>query len=1099
MPRPLTPNGAPMGYAGEPPSYMDARNDDTPTNLRNNGSTMRLLSSIDTAEQRPYVISSESPAINVSPRRKAVRLKSQANDSLDHHGTSKSDQEEALPSLSELSTIAQVGKNPQTPQRRFTARVIHKTKDSPEDTPRSFPSQPSFRSSISSHSRPPSPSILDTAPNIPPPLNGAPPYIPYSPSRGSPSRSPALSRTSSQSSRPPPSGISYEPADLNGSPRPGTPSSRYGGSPRRPLPPAPLFSGPSPSGRVSQDLGDGNAIPIVDDTDDVFAPSGGDARPSMKSFDSYGSQTTFTDDLDSKEDNEHYGPAPTGRQERRRGARHAQMAKKEVRLINGELILECKIPTILYSFLPRRDEIEFTHMRYTAVTCDPDDFTLRGYKLRQNIGSTARDTELFICITMYNENEIDFTRTMHGVMRNIAHFCSRTKSRTWGKDGWQKIVVCIVSDGRRKVHPRTLDALAAMGVYQDGIAKNLVNQREVTAHVYEYTTQVSLDADLKFKGAEKGIVPCQMIFCLKEKNQKKLNSHRWFFNAFGKALSPNVCILLDVGTKPGPDSLYHLWKAFDTDSSVAGACGEIKAAKGKGWLGLLNPLVASQNFEYKMSNILDKPLESVFGYITVLPGALSAYRYYALQNDVTGHGPLSQYFKGETLHGQDADVFTANMYLAEDRILCWELVAKRDERWVLKYVKSATGETDVPDAVPEFISQRRRWLNGAFFAAVYSLVHFKQIWTTDHTIWRKVLLHIEFVYQLVSLAFTYFSLANFYLTFYFVAGSLSDPKLDPFGHRIGLIIFVVLRFACVLLICTQFILSMGNRPQGAKRMFMSSFVVYSVIMAYTTFAALYIVILQLKAPTTSLKLGNNLFTNLIVSTASTIGLYFLMSFLYLDPWHMFTSSAQYFALLPSYICTLQVYAFCNTHDVTWGTKGDNVIHIDLGAAVSGKGNTVELEMPSEQLDIDSGYDEALRNLRDRLEVRKDGISEAQQQEDYYRAVRTYMVVAWMVANAILAMAVSEAYSSTHVADNFYLKFILWSVAAVAIFRALGSSAFGIINIVHMVAEGRMRMNLGKVKVPDWVSETGSRVSSKFSFLGSSRFSGSSLGSSLGKG
>lgn len=278
-------------------------------------------------------------------------------------------------------------------------------------------------------------------------------------------------------------------------------------------------------------------------------------------------------------------------------------------------------------------------------------------------------------------------------------------------------------------------------------------------------------------------------------------------------------------------------------------------------------------------------------------------------------------------------------------------------------------------------------------------------------------------------------------------------------------------------------------------MFMSSIIVYSVIMAYTTFAALYIVISQLKNKNTTFRLGNNIFTNLIVSTGSTVGLYFLMSFLYLDPWHMFTSSAQYFALLPSYICTLQVYAFCNTHDVTWGTKGDNVIHIDLGAAVSGKGNTVELEMPSEQLDIDSGYDEALRNLRDRLEVPKDTVSEAQQQEDYYRAVRTYMVVTWMIANAILAMAVSEAYNKTHVSSNFYLKFILWSVAAVAIFRALGSSAFGIINIIHMIAEGRMKMSLGKVKVPDWVSDTGSKVSSRFSYFSGS----SSLGTSIGKG
>ena len=275
---------------------------------------------------------------------------------------------------------------------------------------------------------------------------------------------------------------------------------------------------------------------------------------------------------------------------------------------------------------------------------------------------------------------------------------------------------------------------------------------------------------------------------------------------------------------------------------------------------------------------------------------------------------------------------------------------------------------------------------------------------------------------------------------------------------------------------------------------MTSIILYSIVMAYTTFAALYIVVSQLRAPNVSFKLGNNIFTNLIVSTASTVGIYFLMSFLYLDPWHMFTSSAQYFALLPSYICTLQVYAFCNTHDVTWGTKGDNVIHIDLGAAVSGKGNTVELEMPSEQLDIDSGYDEALRNLRDRLEVQKEPVSEAQQQEDYYRAVRTYMVVVWMIANAILAMAVSEAYSGTHVGNNFYLKFILWAVAVVAIFRAMGSSAFGIINIVHMIAEGRMRVTWKGIKYPDWVSETSSKVTSRFSFFGGSSWgSGSSMG------
>ncbi|RMX85569.1 hypothetical protein D0869_03727 [Hortaea werneckii] len=1103
----------PWGY-GPPPGYP-GEDDGTPSGPQShNGSTMRLLTNSDEPEYAQPTPTRSPYNPFASPEDYQRPNPVQADDS------------DISSLLRDVESDLSSNPRPSAPRTK-TAKVRFKNKDKDSNVssvPSEHPSPLERTYDPADQNTSPSrqTSVLDNAPQMPPPTD-MPAYMPYRPSsRGSSSPTRPLSplRNSADYARPPASSNPYEPADINGAPRPGTPSTQNGGSPRRPLPPQPLFAAGRPP---SFDIGRGEeadmtSIPI-DGDEDPFGPPTRDSedtlngeedeqgqRPGLKQHDSFVSQSTFTDSLYDEKDEELYGPAPSGKQARR-GVREAQMSKKEVQLINGELILECKIPTILYSFLPRRDDVEFTHMRYTAVTCDPDDFVDKGYKLRQNIGSTSRETELLICITMYNENEVDFTRTMHGVMRNIAHFCSRAKSRTWGKDGWQKIVVCIISDGRGKVHPRTLDAIAAMGCYQSGIAKNQVNQRDVTAHVYEYTTQVSLDSDLKFKGAEKGIVPCQMIFCLKEKNLKKLNSHRWLFNAIGQALNPNVCILLDVGTRPGDDSLYHLWKAFDRDSTVAGAAGEIKAAKGKAWSALLNPLVASQNFEYKMSNILDKPLESVFGYISVLPGALSAYRFHALQNDETGHGPLSQYFKGETLHGQDADVFTANMYLAEDRILCWELVAKRNERWVLKYVKNATGETDVPDAVPEFISQRRRWLNGAFFAAVYGLLHFKQVWMTDHTLGRKFLLHIEFIYQFIQLLFTFFSLGNFYLTFYFVAGSLADDKIDPFGHHVGRGIFIFLRYCCVLCIMMQFVLSMGNRPQGAKKMFLWSMVTFSVIMAYTTFASIYIVVIQFTG-SSGVKLSDSLFMNMVVSILSTIGLYFIMSFLYLDPWHMFTSSAQYFMLLPSYLCTLQVYAFCNAHDVSWGTKGDNIAK-DLGVAKVNKNGIVEVDMPSEQLDIDSGYDEALRNLRDRIEVPSGGISESQAQEDYYRAVRTYVVIVWLTCNAILAMAVSEVYGTTYIGDNIYLKFILWSVAILALFRAIGSGTFLAINVIHAFMEGKLKIQtkrdnkpkgpkLGggwrsKLSTPSWVSSTGSWMSSK-----ASSWTPSSIGSSLGR-
>lgn len=741
---------------------------------------------------------------------------------------------------------------------------------------------------------------------------------------------------------------------------------------------------------------------------------------------------------------------------------------KEVQLFNGNLVLDCPVPPTLLNQVPHAtppERDEFTHMRYSAATCDPSQFYDERFTLRQRLFAKPRQTEIFIVVTMYNEDDFLFARTMIGVFKNIEVMCNKASSQTWGKEAWKKIVVCIVSDGRAKINPRTRAVLAGLGVYQDGIAKQQVNGKDVTAHIYEYTTQLGIE----LKGTQvsvkpKGATPVQLLFCLKEKNQKKINSHRWFFQAFGRVLDPNICVLIDAGTKPGKDSIYQLWKAFDLEPMIGGACGEIKVMLEHG-KKLYNPLVATQNFEYKMSNILDKPLESAFGFISVLPGAFSAYRYVALQNDKNGEGPLEKYFKGETMHA-DAGVFTANMYLAEDRILCFELVSKRNCRWLLQYVKSATGETDVPDRIAEFVLQRRRWLNGSFFAAVYAITHVYQLWRSDHSAIRKFMFLIEFVYQTINMLFAWFAIGNFFLVFRLLTASLGTP--GPLG-RAGTILGVVFEFVYLGTLLYCFILSLGNRPQGSKKSYLMMVIFWSILMVWLTFASIYLTVRAIQNEVGQPDFGistvftNSTFFGLIVSLASTYLLWFIASFLFFDPWHMFTCFIQYVILTPTYINVLNIYAFCNTHDITWGTKGDDKAE-KLPSANVKPGGMVDVLIPQDEGDLNAQYEAELKRFATKAEKEVQVLSVADKQEDYYKSFRSNVVTVWMLTNFILvAVVLNVAGFQRIIVDGsdqdptapqqqnstIYLTVILWSVAGLSLFRFIGACWFLVVRLVSV--------------------------------------------------
>ncbi|KAI8909524.1 chitin synthase-domain-containing protein [Gorgonomyces haynaldii] len=742
-----------------------------------------------------------------------------------------------------------------------------------------------------------------------------------------------------------------------------------------------------------------------------------------------------------------------------------------VKALQGRFVLQVPIATELLKDAQYTTDAEFTHMSYTAVTTEPDAFTER-YTLRQK--SLNRKTKIALVVTMYNEDDHLFVKSLLAVQKNIAYLCSEECPYSWGPNGWQNFVVVIVSDGAAKINPRVKTVLGVMGLWvNDQFIRTSVNEEPVTAHLFELTTQVAVDRDFNIRTRKEGICPTQIVFLLKQKNAKKINSHKWFFDAVCETLDPEVVMLLDVGTKPSETSFYELYRAFERDPNVGGACGEIIAEAGKFWQKIVaNPLVASQNFEYKMSNILDKPLESIFGYISVLPGAFSAYRYTALKGR-----PLQQYFKGEKPAEKDGhvDLFTSNLYLAEDRILCFELVAKKKESWILKYVKSARGETDVPDKLPELISQRRRWLNGSFFAALHALINYPQIWSSGHSFYQKVLFSVEFFYNAINLLFSWFSIANFYLAFFFLFKGLADADTivrkpgefspDPFAPY-GQAIFDVTREIYICGIVLIVISAMGNRPQGSKWLYYSVSVLFGVLMALMVFLGGWSIYLasksyverETKQSFFEYFRATPTFRDLVVATASTYGVYLVSSIIHLDPWHVFNSMIQYLFMLPTYTNLFMIYSFCNLHDVSWGTKGDNTMTVDAKPANAQKNDKGETVFAVELPDGEEETSEAWKSFNKQLAYNRDheAVDDSKPNmsvivEDNCKEFRTKVVLFWMFCNAALVVIATnngmQSYlgllpkEGTNNSVSPYLTFLFWTVAFFALVRFIGSCLF----------------------------------------------------------
>lgn len=235
------------------------------------------------------------------------------------------------------------------------------------------------------------------------------------------------------------------------------------------------------------------------------------------------------------------------------------------------------------------------------------------------------------------------------------------------------------------------------------------------------------------------------------------------------------------------------------------------------------------------------------------------------------------------------------------------------------------------------------------------------------------------------------------------------------------------------------------------------------------FAAIYIAVIAIKTDidtggfSISTLFKNQVFYTLIVSVMSTYGIWLIASLIMFDPWHMLTSVVQYMLLSPTYTNVLNVYAFCNTHDISWGTKGDD--KPDKLPSVNTKDGQGKTDLPDEG-DLNAQYERELQ-VFSRKEVKvvqtPTEAQKAEAQMDYYRGVRTVVVLVWMIMNfALCAVVLSTAglekitpqdgtteQTETQRA-SIYLSVILWSVAVLSGFKFLGACWFLVVRMFRGV-------------------------------------------------
>ncbi len=573
----------------------------------------------------------------------------------------------------------------------------------------------------------------------------------------------------------------------------------------------------------------------------------------------------------------------------------------------------------IMSKIPKNGEMSKPYERWVEIDVDSSD-TLNG-------------SGIACCVTVYNEDGEALLVSLLGLIRNAQYLkmCDVGFAK-------HEMALCVIVDGADRMSAsffkyaqqcKFIDARCKDGGSDIHVYETYTDGGELCELLRECTTSgrsnswIDSNQDYIRDKLTKGAfdydenLKVRVVFYIKSKNLGKLDSHWHFFEVICQFLNPKYCVQMDVGTNPNVDATKKMLEVICRREHIGVVACRSYIASPKNHLNIIG---VWQFSDMLRERFISWPTEALLGYLSVMPGQMCLMKWEAVDSrkcSTSDFGSsesyqdrhcrtLKSYYRGLEENGP----FESNMFLAEDRVLGFEIVHNKKNRWRIDYAPRAEATTDPCNSWAELLQQRRRWICSSFSCKIWFLIKLKEYMFGSGKSWidksRMLLSGIYFLLDILVTWFLFGIMGSCVTAIYVTAQR--DLKFDSLLFDLNFCAVV----GVILVSAFHLFISLGRKIE----FFVEKSLSFTVALQSIALLFLGLVAFLRWAGDDIIK------TILLLNLFLFLG--FILNCLFFSKnlaKKMAGNIFVYGLVLPSVSFLMQCFAFCNMDDVSWGTKG----------------------------------------------------------------------------------------------------------------------------------------------------------------------------------